>query len=325
MRFENFYAFTEVAESRSMTRASENLFTTPQNISKLVHALEVELGCTLLMRQKKNMVLTEEGKVAYDVIKKMIDDYECLKDQLSFMKFQATDTLDKLRVLVSHTAFESMHEFFDQDIVKLKNLTIEVMETNIEEIIVAADCSKSKIDYIFLSMQLASFLHHYRILEKNYDTYVLDSEKMYVYMNRNSEYARKKYILPRDLAKMPLLGFPLSYGMTGSTYDIFTNDNNIKLNTVLLSTNKNNWLAWLKSNRAYILTSHSVIQDIAREMGDSLVRIATKPTFNMELIMCKKKNINHIDGNLFEDIDQLLVEKYPAMRPVTFKKFESEV
>ncbi len=317
MRLENFHAFLEVAETRSITKASENLFTTPQNVSKLMHAVEDDLECELFVRQKKNMVLTDEGRIAYEIIKKIVTDYDGLKDQISFIKFKNLVILDKLGILVTHAAFESMHDFFNEDIVRLQNSMIEVMETNVEEIIVAADCPNTKVDYIFLSMQLRSFLQHYQILEKNYDCYILDSERMYVYMNKNSEYARKQYISAKDLAEMPLLGFPLSYAMVGSTYDVFTTDNNLKLNTVLLSTNKNNWLAWLKSNRACILTSHSIIHDIAREMGNSLVKVATKPVFNMELIMCRKKTPTHGEDTL-KEIDKMIVERYPISKPIIF-------
>lgn len=55
--------FIEVSKFSSFTRASSNLFITQPTISKMIKNLESELGVTLFDRSKKQLVLTDAGKV----------------------------------------------------------------------------------------------------------------------------------------------------------------------------------------------------------------------------------------------------------------------
>lgn len=66
--FEAYKVFYKVASLSSMTQAAEALFLTQPAVSKSIHNLEAELGCSLFSRTQKGMVLTEEGKILYRYI-----------------------------------------------------------------------------------------------------------------------------------------------------------------------------------------------------------------------------------------------------------------
>jgi DNA-binding transcriptional LysR family regulator len=57
--------FVEVVRQRSFTAAAERLFVTQPTISKMVKALEEEVGAPLLLREGRQMVLTDEGRIVY--------------------------------------------------------------------------------------------------------------------------------------------------------------------------------------------------------------------------------------------------------------------
>ena len=58
--------FTEVVQQNSFTRAAESLHVTQPTISKMVKALEDELGGPLLLREGRGVQLTDAGQVVYD-------------------------------------------------------------------------------------------------------------------------------------------------------------------------------------------------------------------------------------------------------------------
>jgi DNA-binding transcriptional LysR family regulator len=57
--------FVEVVRQQSFTVAAERLFVTQPTISKMVKALEEEVGAPLLLRDGRQMVLTDEGRILF--------------------------------------------------------------------------------------------------------------------------------------------------------------------------------------------------------------------------------------------------------------------
>jgi DNA-binding transcriptional LysR family regulator len=57
--------FIEVVKQKSFTAAAEHMFVTQPTISKMVKALEDEVGSPLLLRDGRQMVLTDAGQIVY--------------------------------------------------------------------------------------------------------------------------------------------------------------------------------------------------------------------------------------------------------------------
>jgi DNA-binding transcriptional LysR family regulator len=57
--------FVEVVRQQSFTAAAEQMFVTQPTISKMVKSLEDEIGSPLLLRDGRQMVLTDAGRIVY--------------------------------------------------------------------------------------------------------------------------------------------------------------------------------------------------------------------------------------------------------------------
>lgn len=57
--------FVEVVRQQSFTAAAESMFVTQPTISKMVKALEDEIGSPLLRRTGRQMILTDAGRIVY--------------------------------------------------------------------------------------------------------------------------------------------------------------------------------------------------------------------------------------------------------------------
>jgi len=65
--------FVEVARHRNFTRASEALHLTQPAVSKIVRALEDELGTALLLRERRRVRLTDAGREVLDRAQAVLD------------------------------------------------------------------------------------------------------------------------------------------------------------------------------------------------------------------------------------------------------------
>lgn len=63
--------FVEVAYTKNITKASENLNVSQPALTKALHNLESDLNASLFVRSKKGVTLTEAGEVLYEYAKGM--------------------------------------------------------------------------------------------------------------------------------------------------------------------------------------------------------------------------------------------------------------
>ena len=69
MRIEQLIAFDKVVQHSSFTKAANELYTTQPSVSKMIDALEDELGHQLLRRTSRGIELTAYGKWVYGDVK----------------------------------------------------------------------------------------------------------------------------------------------------------------------------------------------------------------------------------------------------------------
>ena len=75
--------FIEVVRQNGFTRAADALHVTQPTISKMVKALEDELGGPLLLREGRGVQLTDAGQVVYDRGQEMLDQARLLRQQVA--------------------------------------------------------------------------------------------------------------------------------------------------------------------------------------------------------------------------------------------------
>lgn len=315
MRLENFMAFLEVARCHSMTTASEYLYTTPQNISKLVRELEDDLGCQLLIRAKGNLILSEEGKMAYDVISEMMQKYQSLTFDLAKRRENDQKQEETVHILTTFAAAEILHSLFDEMLLDMFNPKVEIIESDLSSILTKAPGEENHIDYIFLQMDKRTFMNDQQAFAKVYDLYILEEERLRVYMNRQSAYATKRYISLKQLEQLPLVGFSFGLEKEGCTYEILAEDVGIKLQTVLTSNKVKNWAIYLKANKAFVLATASVMESLQKSMGDELVSIPLREKVYTDLIMCRRRNKVKEHDRLGELISKMYAKTMTEIKP----------
>ena len=76
INYELYKVFYEVVINGSISKASESMYISQPAVTQSIKNLEEKLGGKLLIRTKKGIVLTEEGKVLFDYIKKGVENFK---------------------------------------------------------------------------------------------------------------------------------------------------------------------------------------------------------------------------------------------------------
>ena len=70
----------ECVSTGSISKAAENIYTTTSNLSKMIKALEMELGFTLFIRNSNGIVPTKNGELFFSHAQNIIAELEKIKD-----------------------------------------------------------------------------------------------------------------------------------------------------------------------------------------------------------------------------------------------------
>ncbi len=78
--------FKTVADTGSFSKAAELLFLSQPTVTLQIKKIENYLGVVLFKRDKKRVILTEEGKLLYQYASKIIEDYIFLEEGITNLK-----------------------------------------------------------------------------------------------------------------------------------------------------------------------------------------------------------------------------------------------
>ena len=82
--------FCEVAKTKSMSKAAENLFISQPSVSTKLQEIEKYYNVTLFQRYSKTLGISEEGKIFYEQAKKILDELDNLDNIFFHNKHEIT-------------------------------------------------------------------------------------------------------------------------------------------------------------------------------------------------------------------------------------------
>lgn len=83
INFEYYKIFYNVAKNKNITKTANELLISQPAVSKSIKNLEDQIGCTLFIRNKAGVSLTEEGKVLYNELKNAIEIISNAEDRIN--------------------------------------------------------------------------------------------------------------------------------------------------------------------------------------------------------------------------------------------------
>lgn len=93
MKFKQLEAFVCVAELKSFSKAGKKLYLTQPTISAHIQSLEQELGCRMLVRTTKEVVLSQEGERLYGYAKQLVQLEQRIYKEFQHQNISRSDTI----------------------------------------------------------------------------------------------------------------------------------------------------------------------------------------------------------------------------------------
>ncbi|MET3654292.1 LysR substrate-binding domain-containing protein [Dyella japonica] len=119
--FRQLRYFVTVAEELSFTRAAQRLYISQPPLSQQIQSLENDLGVRLLERNKRNVSLTEPGKLFLEQARQILDKAEEARAQ---MADAATGFSGKLRL--AYTVSVTFHPALPQTLLRYRSFAPQV-------------------------------------------------------------------------------------------------------------------------------------------------------------------------------------------------------
>lgn len=135
------------ADMGSFNKASEFLYTTQSNVSKVIKSLEMELGYDIFRRQGSGVVLTEAGQVLYQQSQQIL---QMLKKFETFSDLQKK-TCFHIAVVVSNFLASHFAKFVKK--VEKENFCLKMYEGSISYVIDMVMQGEAELGLLYLGYQ----------------------------------------------------------------------------------------------------------------------------------------------------------------------------
>ncbi|MYL34523.1 LysR family transcriptional regulator [Pontibacillus yanchengensis] len=149
--------FIEVSRFSSFTKAAEHLFITQPTISKMIKNLEMDLGVELFDRSKKQLVLTDAGRIILEqaqTIDKAFQNLETEVDNLLGLN-KGHIRIGLPPIIDSHKFMDLLRSFHDQ----YPNITFQLVEDGSKR--VEDDVRQDQLDIGIVVLPTQEDIFHY--------------------------------------------------------------------------------------------------------------------------------------------------------------------
>lgn len=203
MRIEHLEYLICLARTHSITKASEELFTTHQNVSKMIRQLEQELGVALFTRSQKGVYLTAEGEIILEFAQSTIDQLQKAKERLHSLQTQQTLSGDLYIYSGMAAASASFVEVLQLFTASYPKVSLHLQETEPLDALQQAALHQR-------SLALAPIMDHqdFRFVYGPYlsqlDCYPISGDRFCCIVSRKSPLARNKAVSLSQFVQYPL-------------------------------------------------------------------------------------------------------------------------
>lgn len=191
MNVRDFNVFVTVAEMKNITKASKQLYMTPQGVSKVIKNLENECDCELFLRTGNGMELSECGTEFYEYAKNAEDEYHQMRKKIRRIKQKEHGVVDLLSAygILRLVTPECLWDF------KRKYPEIDFQYR---------ECPDKQVERWFASGEGNVAFSLAPCDEEMYDVLELETFPIKLLVNREHPLSKKPFVTIEDLKDQPL-------------------------------------------------------------------------------------------------------------------------
>ncbi|WP_028402975.1 LysR family transcriptional regulator [Ectobacillus panaciterrae] len=211
MRIEQLLYLIEIVKTGSISTASELLNISQSSLKHAVLKIEQELNCTLFIRSKNIMKLTEEGERVILKMQEVLNKWDEVKEAARVQQQEVRGSLsisvvpDLCRSIIPKTvaAFKS----------NFPNVKIELRESELYEI--KKDVLNQKVDLGLVGVPFTYLENDHELISRHF----LSSSIM-ACVGKSSDLVKRDKISMTEIIKHPIVAFLTNHGMDHYLYQI---------------------------------------------------------------------------------------------------------
>ena len=136
MKLEEMKYFVEIVKARSINQASKTLFVAQPALSRMLTALEKELGFPLLERSKHGITPTKAGLAVYADCVKILQLYNDSKHRWQDIAYETADTHTTVRIVALPMIYNStMNQVFCEVVQKYPRIQLKLFERQLQDVL----------------------------------------------------------------------------------------------------------------------------------------------------------------------------------------------
>ncbi|MFJ8236139.1 LysR family transcriptional regulator [Ureibacillus sp. NPDC094379] len=192
----------EVARSRSISKAAQNLFISQPSLSNALKELEKEMGITIFIRTNKGITLTPEGEEFLGYARQVVEQAELLENRYA----NTQSPQQHFSVSAQHYAFavsafvKLLKEF------KREKYELTLRETKTYEIIDDVKNLRSEIGILYMNEFNRNVIQKF-LREGNLEFHELFEATPHVFISTKNPLVNQEYVTLEDLLPYPYLSF----------------------------------------------------------------------------------------------------------------------
>ena len=216
INLELYKIFYSVANNGSISKAANNINISQPAVTMQIKNLETQLKASLFTRTKRGVILTDEGKILYEYVKKAIESINSGENALTNLK-----NIDSGQIRIGASTTVSRYvlmpylEIFHNE---YPNIDIQIVNNLTENLI--KELRNGNLDILILNLPMQETKDLKIAKVKDVQDIFVGNKKYYDQTNGN--------ISLKDLNNYPLL-FQKSPSNTRTFLDGYLKENNIKL------------------------------------------------------------------------------------------------
>ena len=293
INYEAYKIFYSVANLKSISAAAKELLISQPAVSWQIKNLENQIGCTLFTRTKRGVILTKEGSILYEYVKKGIENF--INGENILTNFKNLD-VGTIRIGASTTVcryclipyLEKFHKLYP-------NIDIQIVNTLTEDLL--TDLRNGNLDMLLLNMPMKKF-KDLNIIK------LMDVQDIFV---GNKEYydLTKGRINIKDINNYPLL-IQKKPSNTRSFFDDYLKSNNISVAPKMEVVSYNLIMDFARSGFGIAYATKEFIRDELQ--NNKLYEIKVEPKINKRYIGLVTLN-NNTPNYTVNKLTEIMINK----------------
>ena len=192
----------EVARSRSISKAAQNLFISQPSLSNALKEVEKEMGITIFSRTNKGIVITPEGSEFLGYARQVVEQAELLENRYS----NTSSPQQHFSVSAQHyafavSAFVQLLKEYDRE-----EYEFTLRETKTYEIIDDVKNLRSEIGILYENEFNKKVIRKF-LREGDLKFHKLFEAKPHVFISSKNPLVKQEYVTLSDLRPFPYLSF----------------------------------------------------------------------------------------------------------------------